>query len=129
MGKGSFGTVWSGVHRKAKTACAIKIVDKNKVGENPVYHKLMMDELKVLEDTDHPNIPKVYALLEDKKNYYIITELISGGNMLDKMMKMQKISENKTAKVIKQVLLCLNYMHKKMITHRDIKLENLLCMP
>jgi calcium-dependent protein kinase len=99
------------------------------VGETPVYKKLMMDELKVLEDTDHPNIPKVYALFEDKKNYYIITELVSGGNMLDKMMSMQKISETVTAKVIKQVLLCLNYMHKKMITHRDIKLENLLCMP
>jgi calcium-dependent protein kinase len=71
------------------------------VGETPVYKNLMMDELKVLEDTDHPNIPKVYALFEDKKNYYIITELVSGGNMLDKMMKMQKISETVTAKVIK----------------------------
>ena len=99
------------------------------MGETAVYKELMMDELKVLEDTDHPNIPKVYALFEDKKNYYIITELVSGGNMLDKMMKMQKISETITAKVIKQVLLCLNYMHKKQITHRDIKLENLLCMP
>ena len=49
--------------------------------------------------------------------------------MLEKMMKMQKISEHQTARVIKQVLLTLNYMHSKNITHRDIKLENLLCMP
>ena len=101
LGKGSFGTVWSGIHRKAKVPCAIKMVEKGKLKENSVYKKLMMDELQVLEATVHPNIPKVYALFEDTRNYYIITELVTGGNMLEKMMEMQKISEAQTAKVIK----------------------------
>ena len=69
----------------------------------------------------------MFELFEDKKNYYIVTELVSGGNVLEKMLKIQIMSEVDTAKVIKQTLLALNYMHlDKNITHRDIKLENLL---
>jgi calcium-dependent protein kinase len=53
----------------------------------------MMNELKVLEETNHPNIPRVFELFEDHRNYYIITELISGGNMLEKMMEMETVTE------------------------------------
>jgi calcium-dependent protein kinase len=54
----------------------------------------MMNELKVLEETNHPNIPRVFELFEDHKNYYIITELISGGDMLAKLMELEVIAES-----------------------------------
>ncbi len=56
--------MWSGIHKKAKVACAVKIVLKEKLDEMPVYRDLMMDELKVLEDTEHPHIPRIFALFE-----------------------------------------------------------------
>jgi serine/threonine protein kinase len=130
LGKGSFGSVWSAVHIKVKAPCAVKIVTKKKLKEMKVYQELMMNELKVLEETNHPNIPRVFELFEDHNNYYIITELISGGNMLEKMMELETMSESQVVNVIKQVLLPVNYMHSnRQMTHRDIKLENLLCMP
>jgi len=64
----------------------------------------MRNELQILEETTHPNIPKVWELFEDDNNYYVITELISGGDMLAKMEKEGFISEVKAAKIIKQVL-------------------------
>ena len=54
LGEGAFGSVWSAVHKKAKAACAIKVVKKHKLTEMEVYHELMMNELKVLEDVNHP---------------------------------------------------------------------------
>jgi len=130
LGKGSFGSVWSAVHCKVKAPCAVKIVTKDKLKEMNVYQELMMNELKVLEETNHPNIPRVFELFEDHRNYYIITELISGGNMLEKMIDIAVITESKAVHVVKQVLLPVNYMHtNRQMTHRDIKLENLLCMP
>lgn len=60
-----------------------------------------MNELKVLEETTHPNIPRVFELFEDNMNYYIITELISGGNMLEKMMEDNKITEKSVCNIIK----------------------------
>jgi serine/threonine protein kinase len=68
-------------------------------------------------------------MFEDKKQYVIVSELISGGNLLNIMEKQGRITEKWAAKVIKQTLLALNYMHQKGIMHRDVKLENLLCLP
>ena len=91
------------------------------------YQDLMRNELEVLEATIHPHITRVFELMEDKRNYYIIMELVSGGNLLDQVYKEKNFSEIKAAKVIRQLLLALNFMHQKNITHRDLKPENLLC--
>jgi calcium-dependent protein kinase len=57
----------------------------------------MIDELKVLEETNHPNIPKVFELFEDDKHYYIISELIEGGDMLAMMEEVGYLSERRGA--------------------------------
>jgi serine/threonine protein kinase len=124
--------VWQAVHKLAKTPVAIKLVNKKKLKKSDnaeITLKLMMNEMKTLEETNHPNIPKIYELFEDKQNYCIVMELITGGNMEEKLEQRNVLSESHVAKVIEQVLLALNYMHKKNIIHRDIKLQNLLCMP
>ena len=83
----------------------------------------------MLEDTDHPHITRVFELMEDRRSYYVIMELISGGNLLEKVIEMKSLTEKQAADVINQVLLALNYMHSMKITHRDLKPENLLCEP
>mmetsp|Transcript_37404 Transcript_37404/g.50772 ORF Transcript_37404/g.50772 Transcript_37404/m.50772 type:complete len:99 (-) Transcript_37404:1108-1404(-) len=54
-------------------------------------------------------------------------ELMSGGNLLDRLMKLKRFTEIDVCNIVYQVLLALNYMHGKNITHRDLKPENLLC--
>ena len=89
-----------------------------------------MNELKALEDINHPHIPKVFELFEDKKNYCVVMELVTGGNLAKKLKTNKTFSENQTQKIIDQVLSAVNYMHcEKNIIHRDIKPENILCMP
>ena len=85
----------------------------------------MENELTVLSKVSHPNIMRVFELMEDDTNYYIVTEFIQGGNLKDKKMP---LSEKSTRALIKQVLMALTYMHETVkISHRDIKLENVLC--
>lgn len=130
LSKGSFGTVYKGEHVQTGTVTAIKIVQKEKVQEREVHAELMKNELLVLETVNHPNIMRVFELMEDDNNYYIISEFISGGNLLDKLKEVGQLNEQQTAVIIRQVLMAVNYMHQtKKITHRDIKLENILCMP
>jgi calcium-dependent protein kinase len=81
----------------------------------------------VLEATQHPNITRIFELMEDTRNYYIVMEVITGGNLLDKIGKMKRFTEVQAASVIKQLLLALNYMDQKQIMHRDLKPENILC--
>ena len=129
LGQGSFGQVRLGTHRKSGVPCAIKIIKKSLLSQAEIYETLMKQELEVLEKTDHPHITRVFELLEDKRQYYVIMELISGGNLLEKVIEMKTMTEPLAADIINQLLLSLNYMHSQGITHRDLKPENLLCEP
>ena len=88
----------------------------------------MHNELEVLEKTDHPHITRVFELLEDKHNFYVVMEYLKGGNLLDKIISLSKFSENQAAMIINQIMLAVNYMHKQNMSHRDLKLENLMCL-
>jgi calcium-dependent protein kinase len=76
--------------------------------------------------TDHPNLLKFFEILEDEDHYYIISELLQGGELYYKIIQLKSFSEQDCANIVKQILLGLNYMHSKNIIHRDIKPENIL---
>lgn len=66
--------------------------------------------------------------MEDDRNYFIVMELISHGNLLDRIYQEKKFNSNMAANLMKQLLQALNFMHKtKNMMHRDLKPENLLC--
>jgi len=126
LGAGAFGTVKIGKHRKTQMPCAIKIIKKESLKVHEIYEELNKNELEVLEVTQHPNITRIFELMEDKHYYYIVMEIITGGNLLQVIGKMKWFTEQQAAKVIKQLLLALNFMHQKNIMHRDLKPENIL---
>jgi serine/threonine protein kinase len=51
------------LHRQAEIKCAIKIIRKEQVNSHKILQDLMRNELKILEDTSHPNIMRIYELL------------------------------------------------------------------
>ena len=89
----------------------MKIVDKSHIGQHQVLVDLMEQELEVLSRTDHPHIVRVMELLEDDSKFYIVSELVSGGELYDYIIKKKKLSERSSASIIKQILLAINYMH------------------
>ena len=88
---------------------------------------LLKNELEILREIRHPKIMKVYDLMEDKENYYVISELINGGPVMNRLKSQgYPFSEHQSFIIIKQVMQALQYLHSKNIAHRDLKLENLL---
>ena len=69
---------------------------------------------------------KVFEIVEDDGHYYIISELMAGGELYDRILQLKRFTEKDCANIMWQVLRGLNYMHKKNIAHRDIKPENIL---
>lgn len=63
---------------------------------------------------------------EDDGNYYIVTELFNGPNLIKNLRDKGILSENENAEIIRQLLLAINHCHKQNIFHRDIKLENVM---
>ena len=107
----------------------MKTVSKSHIGQHQVLVDLMEQELEVLQKTDHPHMVRVFELLQDEKNFYIVTELVTGGELYDHIIRVKRLGEREAADVVKQLLLALNHMHEQNIAHRDIKPENILLAP
>ena len=80
---------------------AMKIVTKDSIGQHQVLIDLMESELDVLTRTDHPGIVRVLELLEDDVNFYIVSELVNGGELYDYIIKNKMFNEQTAAKLIK----------------------------
>jgi serine/threonine protein kinase len=105
---------------------AIKSIEKTKVQQNHILMGLLENELSILGAQSHPKIISIVDLLEDYDNYYIVSELVEGGELLARLEKVESFTEAQAANIIWQVMLGLNYLHLQNITHRDMKPENIL---
>lgn len=50
-------------------------------------------------------------LIEDNENYYIVSEVVKGGELFNRLTKLNSFTESQAADIISQVMLGLNYMH------------------
>ena len=103
---------------------AVKVMDKTAIEESEMER--FLTEINILKMMDHPNIVKLYEVLQDKKRYYLVTELCTGGELFDKLSKDKLMEEKDAANIMKQLLAAIVYCHSKNVVHRDLKPENLL---
>ena len=126
LGSGAFGTVQRAVHKSTHRQRAIKSVRKNQITRDMRDHSKFFNEIDILKQTDHPDIVRMYEFYEDKNFFHIVTELLTGGELFDFIIKHKMLSEPVAAHFLKQILSAVAYCHANGIVHRDIKPENLL---
>ena len=123
IGSGAFASVRKVVHKGSGQPRALKIIKKQK---NNKENARMYLEVEILKKLVHPNIMQIFEFYEDKKNFYIITELCEGGELFDKIVEKGSFTESEAAWVMRQLLSAVNYIHSNKIVHRDLKPENIL---
>ncbi|XP_034230575.1 LOW QUALITY PROTEIN: calcium/calmodulin-dependent protein kinase type 1-like [Thrips palmi] len=74
----------------------------------------------------HPNIVQLLETFEDKHKVYLIMELVTGGELFDRIVQKGSYTEKDASDLIRQVLEAVDYMHEQGVVHRDLKPENLL---
>jgi len=124
LGRGGYARVVLATRRVDKKDYAIKIIDKLKSSRKQM--KEVQSEVEILEKLDHPNVVKLIEVFDDESKFYIVMELITGGELFEDIIKKQSYSENVAAHVIAEALKGLQHMHSLGIVHRDIKPENLM---
>jgi serine/threonine protein kinase len=86
----------------------------------------LKNEVELLKLLDHPNIIRLFETYEfndgTRNSIGVIMELCTGGDLHARM----PYSEQEAARITKQILLAVSYMHDRHVTHRDLKLENIL---
>ena len=86
----------------------------------------LRQELGILLAVDHPNIVKLHEIYLDQKYIHLVTELLEGGEISPDNTEEKRFSENQAAKIVRQSLQALNYLHELKIVHCDLKTENML---
>lgn len=103
---------------------AIKFIQKEDLSESEKNR--LVTEVEILKTIDHPNIIKIFEFYEDEENFYIVTELCTGGELFDRITFEARLSEDEAASIMKQIFSAVYYCHKNKIVHRDLKPENIL---
>jgi len=102
---------------------AIKVIDKKALKGK---EDSLENEIRVLRRLDHPNVVKLLEAYESKSSVYLVMELVTGGELFDRIVEKGSYTEKDAADLIKQVLSAVAYMHSSGVVHRDLKPENLL---
>lgn len=126
IGQGSFSSVVRAKHRLTKTEYAIKIVSRSDDDQSIV--PLCETELRVLRRVRHRNIIQLVEVFDSGPNLriYMVMELCKGGELFDRIVEHGPMLEVPAAKAVNQVIDGVRYLHNLAITHRDLKLENIL---
>ena len=125
IGEGTFGKVKSAEEIKTGQKVSIKILDKNKIQGKENMNQIIR-EIKILKELNHPNLIKLYQIIEDNYHYFIVTEYASGGELFNLIVKNKHLSENDASIFFAQLIFALEFLKIKNISHRDIKPENIL---
>ncbi|KAK0206251.1 kinase-like domain-containing protein [Desarmillaria ectypa] len=143
MGDGAFSNVYKAFDLTTQKNVAVKVVRKYELtasqdGDkhlNPKFKKKprvteranILKEVQIMRGTHHPAIVKLVSFSESLEHYFLVLELMEGGELFHQIVKLTYFSENLSRHVILQVAQGIRYLHEERgVVHRDIKPENLL---
>lgn len=87
--------------------------------------EMIKKEIDLLKRLDHPNIMKVYNVIEDNDKIYMITDDFRGPNLFNYTISKCQLTESEAASIAAQMASCIKYLHKHDIVLRRLKLESI----
>ncbi|XP_030331957.1 ribosomal protein S6 kinase alpha-3 isoform X2 [Strigops habroptila] len=119
IGVGSYSICKRCIHKASNMEYAVKIIDKSK--RDPT------EEIEILlRYGQHPNIITLKDVYDDGKHVYVVTELMKGGELLDKILRQKFFSEREASAVLFTITKTVEYLHTQGVVHRDLKPSNIL---
>ncbi|XP_074192629.1 serine/threonine-protein kinase MARK2 isoform X5 [Rhinolophus sinicus] len=151
IGKGNFAKVKLARHILTGKEVAVKIIDKtqlnssslqknpssgsvwrgpegSKLSKHDPWHFIfqLFREVRIMKVLNHPNIVKLFEVIETEKTLYLVMEYASGGEVFDYLVAHGRMKEKEARAKFRQIVSAVQYCHQKFIVHRDLKAENLL---
>ena len=129
IGEGAFAKVKLGIHIPTGEKVAIKILNKEHFSDDSSEKNNIIKirkEINILKRIHHKNIIQLYEIMESSSNLYIIMEYCENKELFDYIISKKFLQEKEACRLFQQIIDGVEYLHLSNITHRDLKLENLL---
>ncbi|XP_034016371.1 SNF-related serine/threonine-protein kinase-like [Thalassophryne amazonica] len=125
LGRGHFAVVKLARHVFTGEKVAVKVIDKTKL--DPVARGHLFQEVRCMKLVQHPNVVRLYEVIDTATKLYLILELGDGGDMYDCIMKYDGgLSEEMAKCYFAQIVHAISYCHQLHVVHRDLKPENVV---
>ncbi|XP_039484499.1 SNF-related serine/threonine-protein kinase [Drosophila santomea] len=125
LGSGHFAVVKLARHVFTGAKVAVKVVDKTKLDDVSKAH--LFQEVRCMKLVQHPNVVRLYEVIDTQTKLYLVLELGDGGDLYDYIMKHDSgLSEELARKYFRQILRAITYCHQLHVVHRDLKPENVV---
>ena len=125
LGSGGMGEVWRGFDEKLERPVALKIVHADKRFSAAMRGRFLR-EARLLSKLDHPNICRIYDVLERDDGDYLVLELVEGTTL---RKRAPELSKERIVEIALQVARVLAATHARGIIHRDLKPDNIMLTP
>ena len=125
LGEGTFGKVQLGTDIETGDKVAVKILSKAKLQQQNMGSQIKK-EISIMKLVNHPNVCNLVEVLASSSKIFIVLELVTGGELFDKIVDAGKFSEDEARKYFFQLVSGVLYCHNQGVAHRDLKPENLL---
>jgi len=124
IGRGAFSVVKEGIRKASGKKYAIKCISKKLIDKKEL--SLLEREIDIMKKLQHPNIIQLMEVIDTPDTLFLVLEYVSGGELFDSIVNKGSYSEIDAAKIVRQILEAIRYVHSNGIAHRDLKPENLL---
>ncbi|XVE54433.1 hypothetical protein DITRI_Ditri03aG0081100 [Diplodiscus trichospermus] len=125
IGEGTFAKVKFAKNTETGESVAMKVLAKTTILQHRMVDQIKR-EISIMKIVRHPNIVRLHEVLAGRTKIYIILELVSGGELLDKIVHRGRLTENECRRYFQQLIDAVAHCHSKGVYHRDLKPENLL---
>ena len=124
LGTGAFSEVRNCTRLSDGEALAAKVINKSRLTTEDMA--MLSSEIAILNSLHHPNIIHLVEFIDETGFLYIVTELVAGGELFDRIVRKEHYSEKDARNLVKIFLETMVYLHSRNVVHRDLKPENLL---
>mmetsp|Transcript_26144 Transcript_26144/g.42630 ORF Transcript_26144/g.42630 Transcript_26144/m.42630 type:complete len:367 (+) Transcript_26144:159-1259(+) len=125
IGEGTFGKVKSAINTETGEQVALKVLDKSAIQKQNMGPQIKK-EISIMKMVSHPHVVRLIEVLASRTKIFIVLEMVTGGELFDKIVAEGRFSEDKARFYFRQLLAGVEYCHARGVCHRDLKPENLL---
>ncbi|XP_037922435.1 ribosomal protein S6 kinase 2 beta isoform X3 [Hermetia illucens] len=119
LGRGTFSVCRLCENKSTKRQYAVKIINRSE-------HCCREEVEILLRYGNHQNIVTLYSVYADNNSVYLVMDLLKGGELLDRILAIQRMCESEASAVLRTVMSAVAYLHDHGVVHRDLKPSNLL---